>query len=151
MIETSANLSDYLRTFACVADELDGLGRFVEANVIDEHLAKIATSNLFNELGGHHGISKKADLTNYITPAYAADALKRVIYYMMYRAKVQNRDKFLDSVKRGLIKLNPVQLSMKKMNPGSAIGSALNMIRGVLTGQFADVSEQILDELRRTL
>ena len=100
MKKISINLPNYLRSFAFVADELDGQRRFIEADFIDELIVKIAAGDLPKDLSIDTAISKQADLSNYITPAYAADALRRVIYYMMYRAKVQNRDKFLESIKK---------------------------------------------------
>lgn len=130
MREVRANNSIY--KLIKVATILDGHGLFEAADHIDQIICV-------------------ADLTTYVSPQQVAETMRRVIIHLIHRSKIQNRDKFIASLRKSMIKLNPVMLSMKKNNPSSAIGAAINILRSILVGQTPTVISQVLTQLERML
>lgn len=117
-----------------IADELEGLGLHKEAFVVEAS---------FN--------NKIADLTQYLPPQVVAESLLRIFTHLMHRANIKDRAKFLNSIKKGLAKINPVEMSTKKNNPTSSIGAAINIVKNIITGQDLNTVINVLDSLKRVI
>lgn len=117
-----------------IADELEDLGLHKEAMVVEAS---------FNP--------KIADLTQYMPPQAVADSLLRIFTHLMHRANIKDRARFLNSIKNGLVKINPVELSNKRNNPTSAIGASINIVKNILVGQDLNTVVNVLDSLKRVL
>jgi hypothetical protein len=86
-----------------------------------------------------------------LNPKDTAITLTRLVHHLMQRSKIQNRPKFVQSIREHLSELNPYMLSKKKNNPSAAIGAALNIIRNVLQSQPPTVISSILGSLYKML
>lgn len=86
-----------------------------------------------------------------LPPRDVAITLTRLMHHLMQRSKIQNRPKFIQSIREHLSELNPYMLSKKKNNPSAAIGAGLNIIKNVLQSQPAPVISSILGQLYRML
>jgi len=117
-----------------IADELESLGLHREAFVVEAS---------FNP--------KIADLTQYLPPQTVAESLLRIFTHLLHRANIKDRARFFNSIKRGLVKINPVETSSKRNNPTSAIGAAINIVKNILMGQDLNTVVNILDALKRSL
>jgi len=117
-----------------IADELESMNLHKEAFIVEAS---------FNH--------KIADLTKYLPPQTVATSLVRIFVHLMQRANISNRQKFMNSIRNGIAKINPVELSNKRNNPTSAIGAAINIIKNLLIGQDLNTVINVLDALKRVI
>lgn len=115
-----------------LANDLDAAGDYRAANIID------------------YCICKKAAVS-YQSPMSLADSLYRVIKHLMQRTSLEKQQNYLQSIRKGLMKLSPVEISTKKSNPASSIGAAINIVKNVLIGQPVSVIVDVLAALQRTI
>ena len=128
-------LDETLSKAASLANDLDKRELYREADAIDFLITP----------------ALKESTTPALAPQEGALTLTRLIHHLMQRSKIENRNKFIESIKEHLAMLNPLEISRKKNNPSSAIGAAINIIKNVLQAQPATVISSILGQLFRML
>lgn len=114
---------------AALANSLDQAGLFAEADLIDNRLLKEGEGVL--------------------SPQEAAYSLYRILMHLQQRAGPENQASFLNNLRKGLAKVNAIDIASKKPNPAAAVGAAVNIIKNILMGQDPTVISTTIMELQR--
>lgn len=116
-----------LLILAELAGDLDRFGLFGEANLLD---LRIKTALVYQ------------------SPDDLAESLTRIVHHLMMRANPEKHAKYLESVRRNISKINPLELAQKNANPSTSIGAAINVVKNILIGQHPAVIAATLSKLQ---
>jgi hypothetical protein len=80
-----------------------------------------------------------------------AESLFKIIQFLFYRVPEENKKRFLSKLRGKVIRLNPTEMSGKKLSPGATIGQSISLAKNILFGLNPIFIKQVLVELVRIL
>ena len=76
-----------------------------------------------------------------------AESIHKIILFVLYRVPPEKREKFLSRIRGKVQKMNPVEMSGKKVPVNSTIGQAISLTKNILNGLNPAFTQQVLQEL----
>lgn len=99
-----------------VAHSLDKAGLRKEADIVDA------------------SIRKEAVVTQVSNPLELSQTILRILYHFVQKVKPENQNKYIQSLRNRLLRVNPLELSEKAPNPGAGVGASLSIVKNILGG-----------------
>jgi hypothetical protein len=96
-------------------------------------------------------LSKRAQVPGVGAAKKTAESLFKIIQFIFFRVPSKSRQKFLSKLKGKLIRLHPGTMSLKKVQPSSAIGMSISFIKNLFNGLSPSFTQNVLIELTKLL
>lgn len=117
-------------------------------------LGLVRAASLFDSVGCYDeadlvDLVIKEAAASYQNPYLMADSLARVLQHLMYRASPEKHIGYRQSLQKGLMRLNPLELAEKSPNNATAVGAAINIVKNVLLGQPPAVISEVVSRLQQ--